>query len=215
MAGADVQVIVPAKRLAEAKSRLRPCLGDPDRETLVLDMLARVVGAARGASRVAAVAVVTPDARIARVARACGADVLADHGRDLNASLRAALTASPIARAAAWLILPADLPDLTATAVDDLLAQIETAGRMAVMPDQHLTGTNALAWRGARFDGLRFGHGSFAAHGRAGRAAGFTVLDQPATPAFFDLDDAEGLARLGGRPRAASASCFLEANAHA
>lgn len=215
MCGADVQVIVPAKRLAEAKSRLRPCLGDSDREALVLDMLGHVVRTARAATRVADVALVTHDARIARGAEAAGARVLADRGHDLNASLRAAMHDGAVAEAGAWLILPADLPNLTAPAIDAVLAQIESSGRMAIVSDQHLSGTNALAWRGAPFDDFRFGHDSFAAHRHAAGAAGFAVITHPTTPHFFDLDDAEGLSRAGVLAPLASASCFQEAKPHA
>lgn len=213
MPGADVQVLVPAKRLAEAKSRLRSCLGDAEREALVLDMLSRVVAAARTAARVAIVSVVTPDLRIARCAKASGACVIADEGHDLNGSLRGALRNPLLAQAAAWLILPADLPFLTAGAVEGLLAQVESVGRMAIAPDQHMTGTNGLAWRGARYDAFQFGPDSFAAHRRAGQAAGFTVAAHPLEPRFFDLDDAEGLTRMAPLSRAPNPR-FPEAKAH-
>ena len=213
MPGADVQVIVPAKRLAEAKSRLRPRLKDAEREALVLDMLRRVVGAARLAAGAAAVTVVTSDLRIAREATGSGARVIADPAHDLNGRLRAALHDPQLAEAPAWLILPADLPFLTSVAVDALLAQIESAGRMAVVPDQHCTGTNGLAWRGAAFDRFRFGPDSFTAHERAGRAAGFDVVAGPPDPRFFDLDDAEALTRMAPFTRARHPR-FPEANAH-
>ncbi|MBU2363241.1 MAG: 2-phospho-L-lactate guanylyltransferase [Alphaproteobacteria bacterium] len=216
MIEADVQVIVPAKRLAEAKSRLRPVLGDADREALVLDMLGRVIAAARGARRVAFVAVVTSDARIGRLAQARGARTLTDSGHDLNSSLSMAMQDPQIALGPACLILPGDLPRLTADAVDGLLAWIEAPGRMVIAPDQHLAGTNALAWRGASYDGFRFGPGSFIAHRDAGRAAGFTVVAQPVRPEFFDLDDIDGLARIEGFPRLVPrTSRVREAKAHA
>jgi len=216
MTGADVQVIIPAKPLSEAKSRLRSLLGDADREALVMDMLARVIDAAGSARQVADVAVVTSDPRIERLAGTRGARCVADEGPDLNASLRGAMRHPDVARRAAWLILPGDLPHLTAHAIDALLAGLESAGRMVVAPDQHLSGTNALAWRGAPFSRFQFGLDSFAAHRRAGRAAGFTVIAHPTGPELFDLDDAEGLARIGGFPqRGRGAPSFLEARAHA
>lgn len=200
---ADVQVIIPAKRLADAKSRLRPCLDDGARRDLVLCMLDHVVGVARAGARVAAVSVVTPDPAIARRAKALGARALHDDGLGLNAGLRAAMRDPTIAAARAWLVLPADLPHLTAAAVDALLARVDGEGCLAVAADQHATGTSALAWRGAAFDGFRFGPDSFAAHRQAGREAGFDVAALAPAPELFDLDDAEGLARLG-RARARS-----------
>lgn len=215
MGGADVQVIVPAKRLSEAKSRLRPYLDDGDREALVLDMLAHVVRAARTASHVAEVVVVTPDLRIAQRALAHGARVLADDSRSLNASLREAMLDPPIARAAACLVLPGDLPCVTAGAIDEVLAHAAQTASLAVVPDQHRAGTNALAWRGPGYRGFRFGRDSFAAHRRAGRAAGFSVCALPARAEFFDLDDAEGLARMGGLRRGAPVPCLVETTPHA
>jgi 2-phospho-L-lactate guanylyltransferase len=209
---ADVQVIVPVKRLTEAKSRLRSCLGDAEREALVLDMLGHVLSAARAASRVAAVCVVTPDPEIARHAHARGARAVRDEGFGLNAGLRGALHDPAITAASAWLVLPADLPQINAEAIDRMLAKADTARHLAIAPDQHLTGTSALAWRGAAFDGFHFGPHSFAAHQRAGRDAGFTVAALPACPELFDVDDAGDLSRLR-RPSAASP--FRNAAAHA
>lgn len=216
MTQADVQVIIPVKRLSEAKSRLRPVLGEEDREALVVTMLTRVIDTARTARRVADVTIVTADPRVGRLATARGARCLGDEGADLNASLSGAMRHSDLARRGAWLILPGDLPDLTADAVDALLAGLDAEERMVIAPDQHLSGTNALAWRGAPFSRFRFGRDSFAAHRRAGHAAGFTVVAHPTGPEFFDLDDAEGLARIGGFPRPArGVASFLEARAHA
>lgn len=216
MTGADVQVVIPVKRLSEAKSRLRPILSDADREALVLDMVERVIGAARAARRVADVAVVTSDSRVGRLAQARGARSVADEGLDLNSSLSGAMRHPDVARSAAWLILPGDLPHLTAEAIDTLLSRLDAPGRMVVAADQHLSGTNALAWRGASFSRFEFGHDSFTAHRRAGRAAGFSVVAHPTGSEFFDLDDAAGLARIAGLSRPArSVTSFLEARAHA
>lgn len=196
---ADVRLVVPAKRLSEAKSRLRHLLDDKAREALVLAMLTHVIRTALAARRAAGVAVITSDPRIAAEASACGARVIPDEGRALNASLEAAVRRPWLAAAEACMVLPGDLPDLTPEAVDRLLAMIEAPGQMAVASDQHGLGTSALAWRGERFDAFRFGAGSFAAHQQAGRAAGFAVAARAHDPAFFDVDDPEGLSRVSGR----------------
>lgn len=212
-----VRVIVPAKRLDAAKSRLRPILDAAQREALVLGMLHQVIEAAGAARGVNGVAVITADARIAADAEAQGARLIFDDGRDLNDSLRRAVSDPWVAAGSGWLILPGDLPQLTPEAVDRLLAAVDAPGRMAVTPDQHRTGTSALAWRGAPFTGFRFGPGSFEAHQASGRDAGFTVVARPPEPAFFDLDDLDGLERFSAQrpPAVLRAMPSLEPHPHA
>src|SRR5215211_4890469 len=74
-------IVVPAKRLAVAKTRLRPltdALGGPAHDELVLALLADTVAAAVGCPSVAEVIVVTDDAAAADAVRPLGARTLPD-----------------------------------------------------------------------------------------------------------------------------------------
>lgn len=78
--GAGWALVVPAKSLDRAKSRMTSDVADPARRSLVRAMLGDVVDAARACPRVAALAVVTSDAALAEVARAGGAEIVDEFG---------------------------------------------------------------------------------------------------------------------------------------
>jgi 2-phospho-L-lactate guanylyltransferase len=73
-----VHAIVAVKNLGQAKRRLAPAVGQPQRATLVLAMLEDTLTAVIGAPGIASVTVVTPDSDVATTAHRCGARVLAE-----------------------------------------------------------------------------------------------------------------------------------------
>jgi 2-phospho-L-lactate/phosphoenolpyruvate guanylyltransferase len=168
-----VVVIVPVGTLEGAKSRLGGSLDAEERRDLVVALLERLLAATRAAHRVAETFVVTPDADVCRVAEAAGARPIAQHGRGLNHGLREARVAAIEAGADAVLVLPVDLPLVTPDAVDELAAVLDAPDRplVALVPDRHGRGTNALLV--APPDAIDFGFGgdSRAAHRHAAAEA--------------------------------------------
>ena len=137
-------VVVPAKRLAVAKTRLRPltgALGEATHHELVLALLADTVAAAVGCPSVAEVLVVTDDPAAADVVRPLGARTLADEpDRGLNPALEhGARNASRPAVAA----LSSDLPALRSAELDAALQEAVAAARCFVA-DASGTGTTLL-----------------------------------------------------------------------
>jgi 2-phospho-L-lactate/phosphoenolpyruvate guanylyltransferase len=195
-------VVVPAKRLAVAKTRLRPLTaGSADPHTAwVLALLADTVAAATASPAVARVVVVTDDPDAVAVVRGLGADTVPDEpDRGLNPALvHGALAAGP-GRVAA---LSSDLPALRA---DELTAALAAAGGAVprcFVPDAGGTGTTLLTAVGVPLDPA-FGRGSAAAH----RAGGARELDGPWPGLRRDVDTAEDLRAalaLGVGPRTAA-----------
>jgi len=70
-------------------------------------------------------------------------------------------------------------------------------GRVAVVPDHHGTGTNALLLSPADAIGPAFGPGSCARHTERGRNAGFEVALERLDSLALDIDTPEDLATLG------------------
>jgi 2-phospho-L-lactate guanylyltransferase len=164
-------VVVPAKRLAVAKTRLRPLTaGDPQaHDALVLALLADTVAAALACPVVGTVLVVTDDAAAAAEVTRLGAGTVADEpDSGLNPALEhgAAATGSPAVAA-----LSSDLPALRP---DELAAALEAAAAAprCFVPDAHGTGTTLLTAVGTPLRPA-FGAGSAAAH-RASGAVGLT-----------------------------------------
>lgn len=165
-------LVVPAKELAHAKSRLEV---GARRRSLAVAFAADAVAAAVQSEQVSAVYVVTDDPALADIARVLGAVVLPDEGHgDLNEVLRAAVGRLPHSAVAA---MCADLPCLT---TDHLSAALEEMPRrgMGFVPDHVGTGTTLLAARNVAEFNPQFGPGSCAAHLNAGAielAAGQTL----------------------------------------
>lgn len=160
-------VVVPAKRLAVAKTRLRPLTAARvDHADLVLALLGDTLAAAIACPVVARVVVVTDEPAAARLAGDLGADVVPDEpDRGLNPAL-AHGARSTGARAVA--ALSSDLPALRPA---ELAAALEAAGAAArcFVADVHGTGTTLLTAVGTELD-PRFGQDSARSHRDSGAA---------------------------------------------
>jgi 2-phospho-L-lactate/phosphoenolpyruvate guanylyltransferase len=183
-------VVVPAKRLAVAKTRLRPASaalpggrGDTHAE-LVLALLADTVAAAVGCPAVVDVVVVTDDPAAAAVVRGRGARTVPDEpDRGLNPALEHGARS---VRTPAVAALSSDLPALRpAELAAALVAAAERAPRCFVA-DAQGTGTTLLTAAGVPLR-PRFGPGSAAAHAADGavRLAG----DWPGLTRDVDTED--------------------------
>ena len=162
-------MLVPVKRLAAAKTRLRGAVGAARHESLVLAMAQDTVAAAVATVGVAGVVVVTADPWVTAAVTALGARAVPEPGGGgLNAALsHAAADASAVVggRVAA---LPADLPALRGDELSAALSALSAAAGGGYVPDAAGTGTVLLA---AAVGGRlvpRFGPGSAAAHGHSG-----------------------------------------------
>ena len=193
-----IVALVPVRSLSGAKSRLGEPLDAEERANLVLGLLQRTVEAALNATRLAGVVVVSMDAELLRQARVMGAASLLQETNGLNEGLNEARIAAGIA-ATAVTVLPADLPDVTASAIDRLAKAAAIALRdepdktlVALVPDRHGTGTNALLVAPPNAIPFLFGEGSRAAHAAAAESAGASYLELDG-PLTFDVDTPEDL----------------------
>jgi 2-phospho-L-lactate/phosphoenolpyruvate guanylyltransferase len=191
-------VVVPAKRLVVAKTRLRPlteALGVAHGE-LVLALLADTVGAALASSVVGEVLVVTDDPEATEVVRGLGARTVADlPDRGLNPALaHGARNAAGPAVAA----LSSDLPALRPAELTAALAAALASPR-AFVADAQGTGTTLLTGVGTELS-PRFGPGSAQAH----RASGAVELTGSWPGLVRDVDtdaDLRAAVALGAGPR--------------
>jgi 2-phospho-L-lactate guanylyltransferase len=180
--------VLPVKRFGDAKRRLTAGIDEQRREALVGAMLEDSLEAIAAARSIERTIVVSGDPRAQQIAAAAAAEVLpdpADTGH-VEAAL-AGIARAEVDGAECVVLLPGDCPLLDARELDRLLTGVP-ARYVAVVPDRHGTGTNALVLSPP--DAIRpaFGEGSCARHVAAAREAGvpFGVEELPSLA--LDLD---------------------------
>lgn len=165
-------VVIPAKPLATAKSRLADAAGNR-RSELALAMLLDTVEATLRARNVTAVLVVTDDATISAAASKLGAIAVPDvPDEGLNAAFRHGIEiAAAQYQGAGVALLAGDLPALQASQLQAALAVVASSPGMVAVADHEGVGTTMLASRSAAQLRPAFGVGSFARHRDLGAAA--------------------------------------------
>jgi 2-phospho-L-lactate/phosphoenolpyruvate guanylyltransferase len=131
--------LIAVKARVRCKTRLSGSLAPPARIQLVRSMLAAVLSAAGAARTLSQLIVVSPE----RDSIPEEVPVLADTGRCLNSALTEAHRMLRKFGCREVVILPADLPNITAADIDGLVRSGRSGG-FAIAPDADGTGTNAL-----------------------------------------------------------------------
>jgi len=187
--------IVPVKPFRLAKSRLAHVLSDAARKDLVQRMLEhtlQILGECR--PPLEGTLVVSRDPVALSLARHHAAVPLAETGREgLNAALVQAIHEAERRRAQGILIVPADLPRLSADALREVLDQLPAAPGVVVAPDQREEGTNVLALRPCDVLEPAFGPGSFRRHCAEGRKRNAYVVVVRSAALALDVDTPEDL----------------------
>ena len=190
----QVHAVIPIGTLDGAKSRLGAVLDAEERRDLVTRLAGATIRAAVATPGIAETIVITPDDEVRGIALAAGARPIRQRSTGLNAGLREARDEVIAAGGSALLILPIDLPEVTPEALAQVVdVLVDTAPPLvAIVPDRHGRGTNALLLSPPDVIDVCFGGDSHRAHTAAAVAAGAHLieLDGPLTD---DLDTPEDL----------------------
>ena len=187
-------VIIPFKQPEQAKGRLAAALDKAQRLQLAGAMLQHVVGAARQAANVQQLCLVGP--KLPDLLP--DVPLLADPGFGLNPALQVALTHVSRELAARMIVLFADLPLLTSQDIELLAAA--PADTIAMAPDRHGTGTNALSLPLPEARGFTFcfGPDSFARHRAEANRLGIRIEEVHSQGLARDVDMPEDLPDAAG-----------------
>ena len=186
-------VVIPIRAPDDGKTRLAETLDAAARGNLVRAMLERVVGAASNAGNVDSVCLIGPS----RHGLSDRLTLLDDPGTGLNSAASSARDHAAQLGATRIIILFADLPLIAAQDVEQLAA----TEAIAIAPDRHGIGTNALSLPlpGAKDFAFAFGTGSFALHQAEAKRLGL-IAETIRSPGLArdvdvpdDLPDAAGL----------------------
>lgn len=188
--GQDIWAIIPVKPLLMSKSRLAQVLSAEARAELMREFLTRMLAELQQVSELAQILLVSSDPTVAAVTRRFGVLLLAEERPlGLNTAVTQASHQAAAHGAAGVLILPADLPFLTAVDVRHLLAQrTGDAPMLVICSDNRGSGTNALFLSPPAPFTFQYGPGSFQKHLHEGgrRQMVCQVVQRPGMQ--FDLD---------------------------
>ncbi len=197
--------IVPVKPFARAKTRLAQVLSPDARRVLASAMLLDVIGALRAARGVRRIWVVSLDREILAVAGRLGAEPLAEKfDMGLNPALRLATRNAARDGAGRVLIVPSDVPLITAADIDALVvaaARMRLPRSVLAVPSRDGTGTNALLRTPPTVIPPRFGSDSLRRHGREAARRGVPFLLRRAPRMMLDIDTPADLVLLARRAR--------------
>lgn len=158
-------VIVPVKPLNRAKSRLAEVLSPQARSEFAEVMLRHVLTQCAKVPQVTGTLVISRDPKALSIARDLGAKTIQESSpSDLNPALMRATQVIRMWGAGAALVLPADLPFITATDISEI-AELGLFGPCVVLaPDRENDGTNAMLVRPPGLIDYRYGPGSYKIH---------------------------------------------------
>jgi 2-phospho-L-lactate guanylyltransferase len=161
-AGGPIWAVVPVKPFDIAKQRLSPLLSAAERSALARTMLEDVLAALTAFAGLAGLLVVTRDPQAAEMARRAGGVALAE---DATGGLNGAIaTAGSHLRAAGMLVVPSDIPHISAAALGEAVEALAAPRALALARAARDGGTNLLACRPANVIAPSFGPDSFARH---------------------------------------------------
>lgn len=204
--------VVPVKRFAVAKSRLAPGVDATRKPELVAAMVADVLEAIGRARMIERTIVVSQEPTAVELASAAGAELVSDfEDTSHSAAALAGIAVAQASGAQCVALLPGDCPLLDPRELDRMLTGVPDP-YVAVIPDRHGTGTNALVLAPADAIEPAFGEGSKERHVAAARAAAIPFGVEELPSLGLDLDTPADIVALtmrvesgGGAKRTAKA----------
>ena len=197
----DLWAVVPVKPLVEGKSRLAGVLAEEKRVLLGQAMLELTLKTLSAVAEIDKILVISRDPLVFSLAQKIGAETLLEDCRpELNASLDCATRCAAAGAAGSLLILPVDLPLVSAEDIRGLIHCGRFSPGIVIAPDRHRNGTNALMATPPGIIPYCFGAGSFNRHIAAAEKSSIPVEICETASFGLDIDlpeDLDDLKRLG------------------
>ena len=198
-------IVLPVKRLEEAKIRLDPVLAPMERAALTLAMLEDVLDAALAVPGWETW-VLSPDEAVLEVAAGRGARPITEDEPPLAEAVRQAEAEADGRGADALAVLLPDTPLMTAAA---LTRALHTLGSVVVAPATDERGTNLLVRRPPRAIAAHFGPDSYRRHLEAAAEADLPIAVVERPELAFDLDAPNDILTVLQNPRATRTQAVL------
>ncbi len=162
-----IWAIVPVKPLLMGKSRLASVLEGEERARLSRMLLERTLGVLKDTPKIDGTLVVSRDPEVLAIAREFGARTVLEHGQtqiDLNLALARATAVAKAFEIHGIIVLPADLPLVSPGDLQALVDEIREPPVVAIAPDRHNDGTNAMLMCPTGLIKFDYGPNSFNLH---------------------------------------------------
>jgi 2-phospho-L-lactate guanylyltransferase len=205
--------LVPIKRFPAAKSRLSTVFSREECNRLAESMARDVLRALIAAPEIAGIAILTAEPSLAQFPEAAGARLFAETpGGDYCADLAATAASLAASGARTLVVLPSDLPTLSAASVRALLTAHTTTPEGVTVAAARDGGTNALVLTPPTIMPFLFGPDSATRHMAAASARG-VACQRLDIPAFArDIDTPEDVQWLIGQRVACATIAWLRAS---
>lgn len=185
----SVWVIIPVKPLTRAKSRLSAVLSAEQRQQLAEMLLRHVIATVRQVPEVVGTLVISRDTKALAIARDAGTYTVQESGApELNNALMRATSVVAGWGGSAVLVLPADLPLISAEDVRNLLELGLEPHTIVLATDHQEDGTNAMLVRPPGLIPYTFGPGSFARHLKLAQEVGANIHVYSSERMMLDID---------------------------
>lgn len=202
-----VWALIPVKAPDRSKTRLGPLLQPTECAQLSVAMLTDVMRALENAKSIDEIALVTDDQSIAALALQAGHRVIDDESDDLCVGLNRAAKIVAGLGAKTIIILPGDIPTITAANIDTLVAR--HTGGLSICPAIRDGGTNALLCTPPAAVPFCYGKNSADRHLAAARKKGVSTSRLPVSAFFRDIDLPDDLIWLSNQTSADNTLSFL------
>lgn len=190
----SIFVVIPVKRLSEAKMRVAKTLTPTERSGLVLSMFRDVLEAVTQASAVGNVLVISEDDAVLERAHQFKAETLREKTpRGLNSAVKQATDWCITNDAEGVLILPADIPLITSADVTEITSLAKQEPMVVITPSKKEEGTNALLRRPPHIIPTHYGLNSFHSHLREVVARNIPYSIYKSRRIALDIDTIEDL----------------------
>ncbi|GIK29142.1 MAG: 2-phospho-L-lactate guanylyltransferase [Anaerolineae bacterium] len=188
-------VVLPVKPLNRAKSRLAGVLSADQRQRFAEMTLRHILETTRSARSITGTLVISRDNKVLSIARDFGARTVQESGQPaLNPALMRATQMLASWNAGSILVLPADVPLITANDITDMIRLAGTHEQCVVIAtDRSHDGTNALLVRPPGLIEYDYGPQSYQRHLAQARALGVHVAEYDSLNLQYDLDVPEDI----------------------
>jgi 2-phospho-L-lactate guanylyltransferase len=187
-----VFVIIPVKRLDNAKSRLSSILTDDERKHFCLKMLEDVLETVNFTKHPHETVVISKDPTVSKIAKNFEVAYLKERKTGLNKAVSEAVDWCVEMGAASVLVLPADIPSVMPTELERIFTLGEKAS-MVISSSRNGKGTNALLLTPPNVSPTFYGPHSFQRHIKEAKKLKISCRRYRSPGLALDIDTIEDL----------------------